>query len=427
MTVPTVTGVEVREVLQSGTEIALLDVRIEAVYARAHPLWAACLPVGRIPLEAPIRLPRCDVAIVVLDDGEGLAEAAATRLDRLGYTDVSLLEGGLAGWAAGGGEVFQDVNVPSKAFGELVEAVCATPSIPAGELATLLASTADVVVVDVRRFDEYATMSIPGATSIPGGELVHRISALAPDPETMVVVNCAGRTRSIIGTQSLRNVGLPNPTVALRNGTIGWSLEGLELDHDRSHRAPDPVSHTRAEAAARILAQRAGVRFVAPDELASLTPPDRTVYRVDVRDPYDHALGYPADFTSVPGGQLVQETDHTAPVRSARFVLAGDGTARAPMTASWLAQMGWETFVVDDLVAWSERAGRSVRDGVGPTTPPRPTEDRYRRPYEGRAVHPAAMQAYLDWEHGLVAQLERDGTHGFDVLTPDTTSPKEQP
>jgi len=26
------------------------------------------------------------------------------------------------------------------------------------------------------------------------------------------------------------------------------------------------------------------------------------------------------------------------------------------------------------------------------------------------------MQAYLDWEYGLVAQLDRDGTHGFRVL-----------
>jgi hypothetical protein len=26
------------------------------------------------------------------------------------------------------------------------------------------------------------------------------------------------------------------------------------------------------------------------------------------------------------------------------------------------------------------------------------------------------MQAYLDWEFGLVAQLALDGTHGFKVL-----------
>jgi hypothetical protein len=26
------------------------------------------------------------------------------------------------------------------------------------------------------------------------------------------------------------------------------------------------------------------------------------------------------------------------------------------------------------------------------------------------------MNAYLEWEYGLVAQLERDGTHGFRVI-----------
>jgi rhodanese-related sulfurtransferase len=42
--------------------------------------------------------------------------------------------------------------------------------------------------------------------------------------------------------------------------------------------------------------------------------------------------------------------------------------------------------------------------------------DRYRRPYEGTDAPREAMQAYLDWEFGLVAQLGRDGTHGFKVL-----------
>jgi len=42
--------------------------------------------------------------------------------------------------------------------------------------------------------------------------------------------------------------------------------------------------------------------------------------------------------------------------------------------------------------------------------------DTYRRPYEGTDVAPEAMQAYLEWEYGLVQQLRRDGTHGFFVL-----------
>ena len=40
----------------------------------------------------------------------------------------------------------------------------------------------------------------------------------------------------------------------------------------------------------------------------------------------------------------------------------------------------------------------------------------YKRPYEGTDNPASAMQAYLDWEYGLVAQLERDGTHGFRVI-----------
>ena len=175
---------------------------------------------------------------------------------------MSLLAGGLAGWTADGGELFEDVNAPSKAFGELVAEAAGTPSLPAGEVAALLRGTPPVVVVDARRFDEYATMSIPTAISVPGAELALRVRGLAPDPATTVVVNCAGRTRSIIGAQSLINAGLPNRVVALRNGTIGWTLAGLDLDHGQARRAPDVSGETagQAEAAAWAVADRAGVR-----------------------------------------------------------------------------------------------------------------------------------------------------------------------
>ena len=56
---------------------------------------------------------------------------------------------------------------------------------------------------------------------------------MAPKPETLVVVNCAGRTRSIIGAQSLINAGVPNKVVALRNGTMGWNLAGFKPDSGR--------------------------------------------------------------------------------------------------------------------------------------------------------------------------------------------------
>ena len=180
---------DVRAALLAREEIALLDVREEDPFAQAHPLFAANLPWSRIELDAWQRIPRRDTRVVVYDDGEGLAADAAERLRALGYTDVSLLDGGLAGWRDAGGELFRDVNVPSKSFGELVESQRHTPSLAAEEVKALLDAGTDMVVLDARRFDEYNIMSIPSAISVPGAELVLRARALAPDPKTRVVVN----------------------------------------------------------------------------------------------------------------------------------------------------------------------------------------------------------------------------------------------
>lgn len=344
----------VRAALLERREIALLDVREEAPFAEAHPLFAANLPLSRIELEAWTRIPRRDTSIVVYDDGEGLAPRAALRLAELGYTDVALLGGGLAGWRDAGGELFRDVNVPSKAFGELVESKRHTPSLSAQEVKALLDSKADVVVLDARRFDEYNTMSIPGGISVPGAELALRVRALAPDPSTRVIVNCAGRTRSIIGTQSLVNFGIPNPVAALRNGTIGWTLAGQALEHGQLRRFGPVDTALRDEAAARArdVADRAGVGRATRASLdAWRRETGRTTFLFDVRTPEEYATGHLPGSASAPGGQLVQETDHSVPVRGARIVLVDDDGVRANMTASWLAQMKWEVHVLDGLAA----------------------------------------------------------------------------
>jgi rhodanese-related sulfurtransferase len=231
MTIPAISPSKIRSMLLLREEIALLDLRHEAAYATGHPLFAANMAAGRIALEAEVRLPRKTVPIVVYDAGEGLVVEAADRFAALGYTDIRQIEGGLGGWRQAGFEIFIDVNSYAKAFGELVESRRHTPSLSAEEVAALIASDADVRVLDVRRPDEYATMNIPGSVSVPGAELVLRAGHIASDPATTIVVNCAGRTRSIIGTQSLINAGIANKVVALRNGTIGWTLANQTLEH----------------------------------------------------------------------------------------------------------------------------------------------------------------------------------------------------
>jgi rhodanese-related sulfurtransferase len=347
----------VRQALLDKREVAFLDVREEDPHAQSHPLFAANFPLSRIELDAYSKLPRRDVWIVTLDEGDMPTEGsdalrAAQRLAQLGFTNVSVFEGGVRAWAAAGGELFKDVNVPSKSFGELVEARQHTPSLSAQEVKALIDQKADVVIVDARRFDEYNTMSIPTAISCPGAELVLRIAELAPRPETRVIVNCAGRTRSIIGTQSLINAGIPNKVSALRNGTIGWTLAEQVLDKGQTRKFTEVSQATVQSAAtrARSVADRAGVKRATPADIESWrTQSERTTYFFDTRNPEEYVAGHLPNFRSTPGGQLVQETEMVAPVRGARLVLADTDGVRANMTASWLAQMAWDVYVLDGV------------------------------------------------------------------------------
>ncbi len=366
----TVPPLALKAMLTDGGEIALVDLREELTFSRSHLLWARCIPLSRLELGFARLVPRLGTRIVLCDDDDGLAERAAAILARAGYTDVAKLDGGVQGWAHAGLELFSGVNVPSKAFGEHVEHACHTPGVSAQELDALLRSNADMIVVDSRPFDEFRRMSIPTATSVPGAELVLRVPELAPSPDTLVVVNCAGRTRSIIGAQSLINAGLPNRVVALRNGTMGYRLAGFDTEKDRTKRKLDVSGEGLAKARTRTaqVAQRFGITRIDRTTLERLrADADRTLHLFDVRNPEEYEAGHVAGAVSAPGGQLVQATDHYAGTLGARMVLVDEHEVRAVMTASWLKQMGWrEVFVLAETGTETGRPAGPVLGAVAP-------------------------------------------------------------
>jgi len=348
----TVSAAEIRAMLKDGGEIALLDAREEGVFSdEGHPFFANSLPLSRLELMIRPLVPRFGARIVVLDGGdEGLAERAADKLRAIGYGDVAVMAGGADAWGAAGYELFTGVNVPSKAFGELVEHRCGTPHIAAAELKRRVDAGEDVLIVDSRPMAEFRNMSIPGAFDCPGAELVYRVPDKLASPDTLVVVNCAGRTRSIIGAQSLRNAGLANPVMALENGTMGWELAGFQPNRGRDDALPPPSASGLA--AARTLADDVARRFAIEriDDAALAgfrrEAETRTLYLFDVRSPEEFAAGHLAGSRSAPGGQLVQATDVYMATRNARIVLVDDDGVRSVMTASWLKQMGCEQVYV---------------------------------------------------------------------------------
>jgi rhodanese-related sulfurtransferase len=350
-------------------ELALLDVREQGAFARAHILLASNAPLSRLEIDVPRLVPRRATPIVLCDGGDGLAGRAAALLARHGYSNVAVLDRGIEGWRDTGFVLFEGVHVPSKAFGEFVEATYGTPHITAAELKRLAAPDG-LVILDSRPLPEYRQMSIPGGIDVPGAELVHRVRDLAPDPKTLVVVNCAGRTRSIIGAQSLINAGIANRVAALENGTMGWTLAGQRLEHGQA-RVPPPLTESSrawAQAAAAKVAARFGVRTIGHDALERwrAEAAARTLYLCDVRLPEEYEAGHLPGTRCMPGGQLVQATDSYLGTRGARVVLVDDDGVRATMTASWLLQMGWrETYVLREALRGALERGPERLEVLG--------------------------------------------------------------
>ncbi|VVD87994.1 sulfurtransferase [Pandoraea capi] len=344
-----------KEWLHDGAEIAVFDVREHGQYGEAHLFYGVTLPYSRLEIDIVRLAPRRDARVVVYDTDQSVAVLAAQRLSALGYTDVSVLEGGTDAWQQAGFTLFAGVNVPSKTFGELVEMAYHTPRVTARELAAMRERGDNVVILDGRPVNEYLKMTIPSSICCPNGELGYRIRELVPDTTTPIVVNCAGRTRSIIGAQTLINLGIPNPVMALENGTQGWYLEDLPLEHGSTRRYPDvvtPSSLAQMREASGALAERFAVPEVEASTFAQWAKDtSRTLFLCDVRTPEEFAAGTLPGAQHTPGGQLIQATDQYVGVRHARVVLFDNDGVRAPIVASWLRQLGHDAYVLRDGLA----------------------------------------------------------------------------
>ena len=360
--------------MAGDTPHAVLDVRERGAYERGHIFRTTSLPRRLLETRLPGLVTAPATPIAVVDADGALAALAAETIRAMGYRDVRVLEGGLPAWRKAGRPVVQGVNVPSKVFGERALHEMKTPQIAPHDLARRIERGDDMVIVDARTVEEYTRGCIPGAISVPGAELVPRIGELVERPDTTIVVHCGGRTRSYIGAESLRRMRLPNPIVALENGTMGWELAGLTLERGATRSAPEPGTRSRAlaDTTSRRVADEDGVRFVSPEDVRRLWADRarRNVYLVDVRTGAEYAAGHVAGAISAPGGQAVQATDDYFAVRHAAFVFVCDGGARSVMTAAWFGKMGVPDAAVlaGGVAAWRD-AGGAIETGYPAAAP----------------------------------------------------------
>jgi rhodanese-related sulfurtransferase len=364
---------ELKTLMGAETVYATFDVRERGEFNVCQIAGATSLPRSQIEFRIAELVPNRRIPIVLYDEGEGRAALALRSLIGLGYENVSILDGGLPAWQEEGLATAGGVNVPSKAFGEKVHHERTIPEISPKELRELQERAADLVIFDVRTPEEYGRFCIPGGLNVPGGDLILWAEALKQKPQTTVVVNCAGRTRSIIGTAGLLRMGLNN-VCALKNGTMGWLLAGLDLESPATRMAPTAPndSQKQAQQLAWRIADEEKIPWISAAELIDRwrTKDNGITYLIDVRSETEYEGGHIPGSLNVPGGQAVQRTDDFVAVRNGGIVFVSNQSARAVMAAYWYRQMGFRDVKVLEggLQAWRKNGG-AVESGVSQNEP----------------------------------------------------------
>ena len=398
-----VTAGELAAMGADGEELAVLDIRDVAAHASGHVPGSCPVPASELELRLPGLLPRRAVRVVVIGEDDMAAHRAGHRIRRIGFANVAVLAGGVESWQQAGYEVHDGMHTMSKAFGEHLAHARSTPTMSAEELRLRRDRGEAVTLVDCRPASEYAALHVPGATNAPGTELLARVLDMDLQPGTPIVVSCAGRTRSIIGAQTLIDAGVDAPVLSLENGTMGWRLAGEKLDMGADEGAGALIPTTALEdaaARARRIAGEKGVPIISEVDLAAwLADNSRTTYVFDVSSPGDYGAGHRPGFASAPGGQLVQELTARTAVPSARIVVADSDGVQSLLTAYWLRLMGREAYAMPDA-----NRGRWLESGAGDDgEPARPI-----KPYERSIDALQAMRDYIEWELDLLDRVPAD-------------------
>jgi rhodanese-related sulfurtransferase len=342
-----ISAFDLHQMLLKEENIVVLDPREEGLFSLSpHIFQSINLPYSRIEWRLFDILPKKKTRIIVASNDNSLDQKTINKLNEYGYTNTQKLKGGLQDWQKQGFYVYTGFNTPSKAFGEFIESQYHTPSISPEQLNEWLQQKKDIFIVDSRTPEEHVRGTIPGSTSVPGAELALRLPKMITNSQTTIIVNCAGRTRSIIGTQSLRNINIPNNVYALRNGTMGWKLAGFEIEKNSKKVTPtlDFKSKFPDDDLNNKILDKYGIATISWDSYKKFLfdDDDLATYLFDVRMLNEYHVGHPRGATYAPGGQLIQATDTFIANKSSRVILFDNFLIRSAITGSWLKQMGYK-------------------------------------------------------------------------------------
>ncbi|MFT5504162.1 MAG: rhodanese-related sulfurtransferase [Gammaproteobacteria bacterium] len=386
-----------RALFNSKNEFAVIDPRTAEEFESGHILAASNLPLSTLKFSAQAQIPVFNSTIIICSDDPDLNHTAATVLEWIGYTDIHILDEGFVGWRQSGGALFSGLNVPGKSFGEFVEHHCKTPTITVDDFLRRRENQESFLLLDARTSEEHTSYCVPDSILCSATDMLYRVNV---DRGDLIFVHCGGRTRSIIGAQTLVDAGFKNVS-AFENGTMAWQAKNLPLEggNQKSLPALSQQNLLKNQKWLGLLASRRDI-----SRLSQVPESKKTLYLLDIRSKSEYDCGHIPGSVNAPGGQLVQAVDCFILVRNADVVLIDSDHIRATTAAIWLSRMGITNIKVLSINNSHTLTTTHISEIEVHNT------DRALNPndYSDFALLLEQNRKYLEWEIALYEQMKGD-------------------
>ena len=99
---------EVKKRMDRGDKFLILDVREESEYAKDHLPGAVHMGKGVIERDIEMRVPDLNTEMILYCGGGFRSALAADNLQKMGYTNVISMDGGILGWREKGYPLVKD-------------------------------------------------------------------------------------------------------------------------------------------------------------------------------------------------------------------------------------------------------------------------------------------------------------------------------
>ena len=202
---------ELKRMIDAGEPFSLVNAMSPLECMDRSIAGSLCLPTEEFAARAPKLLPDKNRRLVFYCESDRCLRSneAAAKAVQLGYADVAVLRGGMPAWkAAGYGTVSREriTRVPLE-------------SVKPDRLAQWIAEKRPLLILDVRREEQFAADRLPGAVNIPLYRLHERYFEIPLD-RTVIVVD-EGGLRSFLVSSYLFRKGIVD-VKRLFKGMEGW-------------------------------------------------------------------------------------------------------------------------------------------------------------------------------------------------------------